>query len=471
MLRSLLLAPARWLTTKPWARPFIDRVKAAMGTERAADWAKTLRPRLPVSLRWHLDAVHTVPGEGVFFIGWMLDPEQALARFDVVADDGSVHSISERWVRCERPDVLAAYPSESRTDVLVGFIAFVPMARVGSKIAVRATARGGATELRDFPTVVPTSVLEWSKVVLSHVSMKHPDLARIVAMHVGPALRGLAKRREAPPEVVVKTFGTPVACPEATLLIPLYGRFDFIRYQMALFADDPSLRNVEIVYVVDDPRIIAPSMDLALHSYEFFRVPITVVASERNLGFAGANNLGARHARGTHLVLLNSDVMPGENGWLPKLLAPLADVSVGVVGARLLYEDGTVQHAGMRLEAYEPWGGMPILVHPGKGLPASAPTGRVAEMDAVTGACMAMRRDEYTALGGLDETYILGDFEDSDLCVRFRRRGKTTVMVDDVTLFHLERQSQWLMPDLEWRHKISLVNCWQHAQVLKGGRS
>ena len=218
-----------------------------MGTERAADWAKTLRPRLPVSLRWHLDAVHTVPGEGVFFIGWMLDPEQALAGFDVVADDGSVSSIAERWVRCERADVLAAYPGESRTDVLVGFIAFVPIARVGAKIAVRVTARGGATELRDFAAAVPTSVLEWSKVVLSHVSMKHPDLARIVALHVGPALRGLAKRREAPPEVVVKTFGTPPASPEATLLIPLYGRFDFIRYQMALFADDASLRNVEVV--------------------------------------------------------------------------------------------------------------------------------------------------------------------------------------------------------------------------------
>ena len=81
---------------------------------------------------------------------------------------------------------------------------------------------------------------------------------------------------------------------------------------------------------------------------------------------------------------------------------------------------------------------------------------------------MVLRRALYNELGGLDEGYVLGDFEDSDLCHRIRRRGLDVKLVPAVQLYHLERQSQALFDDQGWKAKVSLYNCWRHERSLTG---
>jgi GT2 family glycosyltransferase len=74
-----------------------------------------------------------------------------------------------------------------------------------------------------------------------------------------------------------------------------------------------------------------------------------------------------------------------------------------------------------------------------------------------------MNRQSYQSLGGLDESYILGDFEDSDLCMKARAEGMNIVLAEDVSLYHLERQSQSLVSARRWKSELTYYNCWYHT--------
>ena len=149
-----------------------------------------------------------------------------------------------------------------------------------------------------------------------------------------------------------------------------------------------------------------------------------MIALQENLGYGPANNVGLEHARGEYLCFLNSDVMPDTPHWLDLMVQDLrSDPGIGIVGGLLLFEDGTVQHEGMCYERLPEMANWPFPMHPNKGrLPAAGPD--LAPTEAVTGACMVMRTDLTRELGGFDEIYAIGDFEElRTLCMRVRERG------------------------------------------------
>jgi GT2 family glycosyltransferase len=177
---------------------------------------------------------------------------------------------------------------------------------------------------------------------------------------------------------------------------------------------------------------------------------------ERNLGFARATNLAAQRARGEFLVLLNNDteVRPG---WDAPIRDELACPATGAVGLRLLYPDGSIQHAGL---AFGP-DGLPWHVY--RGFPAEAPeVMRRRSMNAVTGACMALRRDTWQKLGALDENFI-NCYEDVDLCLRLRQAGLEVVYRPDGCVVHHEGRTEgrgdhvthsWLVLQEKWAGRL-----------------
>ncbi|HZT11299.1 MAG TPA: glycosyltransferase family 2 protein [Candidatus Baltobacteraceae bacterium] len=167
---------------------------------------------------------------------------------------------------------------------------------------------------------------------------------------------------------------------------------------------------------------------------------VRVIRNERNLGFAGANNQAARIARGRTLVLLNNDT-EAKSGWLASMLGAAEQRGVGAVGARLLYPDGTIQHAGVVNYPYR-FGSIGFVpshdMHQYKGDFAYARQSRDLQM--VTGACLATPRALYLELGGLDEGFWNG-YEDIDYCLKVRDRGLRVVYQADAVLTHYESQS------------------------------
>jgi GT2 family glycosyltransferase len=156
--------------------------------------------------------------------------------------------------------------------------------------------------------------------------------------------------------------------------------------------------------------------------------------------------------------------MPKSHGWIGAMANAFRErPGVGALGVKLLYEDETIQHAGMT-SIRPPGFRLQLNAHPGKGLPNRAEAATLRVVEAVTGACLMIGRDTYLKLGGLDESYLLGDFEDSDLCNRLRASGREIYYAPSIELYHLERQSHVLYPDEAWRRTSSMYNAWLHAQ-------
>ena len=169
-----------------------------------------------------------------------------------------------------------------------------------------------------------------------------------------------------------------------------------------------------------------------------------VLLLPRNLDFAGGCNAGAARARGDVLVFLNNDteVVPGA---LEALVAQVAEPGVAIAGPRLLFADGTIQHAGVGF-LRNALGVMPqhVFHHQDGSLPAARGT---YELDCVTGACLAIRRDVFEQLGGFDEGYRNG-LEDVDLCLRARMAGHHVVYRGDIAFVHAEGASRGAGSDL-----------------------
>lgn len=150
-----------------------------------------------------------------------------------------------------------------------------------------------------------------------------------------------------------------------------------------------------------------------------------------NAGFATACNIGAKHATADHLIFLNNDTIVHPN-WT-SITQHLDDPDIGIVGPKLIYPDCTIQSAGVAVDFNRP-----------PGLEAWNLTTNwadtLADVDAITGACLAIRTELFWELGGFDTGYWNG-YEDVDLCLASIQKGFRNVYDPKATVTHLESQS------------------------------
>ncbi|MBI5837354.1 MAG: glycosyltransferase [Candidatus Eisenbacteria bacterium] len=220
--------------------------------------------------------------------------------------------------------------------------------------------------------------------------------------------------------------------PDATVVIPAYGKSEWTRQCLASLFSVPAGASFEVV-VVDNASVEDPREALAE-----FLPRIRLIRNPVNVGFARACNQGARAAAGCHVLLLNNDT-EAHPGWLGPLVEALdQDPTVGIAGSKLLFPDGTIQHAGVTVAGNPdfPQGvtGFHIYQHD----PAGAPhVDRPRDFQVVTAACCLVRGELFDALGGFDPAYWNG-FEDVDLCFRARAHGFRVVYRPRSVLTHHE---------------------------------
>jgi O-antigen biosynthesis protein len=157
---------------------------------------------------------------------------------------------------------------------------------------------------------------------------------------------------------------------------------------------------------------------------------------------------------------MNSDIWIDSPIPIERALSTLEAGRFGIMGFRLLYEDGSIQHDGMAFRNENLMHGLYVVDHPAKGTPPCAQSGDViSSKPAVTGALMMMSKNLYLELGGFDRAYVRGDFEDADLCLRARAAGHEIGLVPSNEIFHLERQSIGGMGSDTSRSALVYLNC------------
>lgn len=433
---------------------------------------------LPEPIMMEVDEAILCPPEGILLMGWLLQSADAGYQFRLRSGHETTEFSFDKAVRIPRQDVVDAFPAfADAADLANGYIVFIPHpVTPGDDVYIEVESRSGRIGFKRIQLGSRKGIGAIRRIMeLSNVRYLAVDEA---FDHVlGPAIRALNARRLAdkgkPDEL---SYGPQPVSPKTSLVIPLYGRLDFVEYQMAMFTLSPDYRDVDIIYVMDDPPQRRRLEDLSQSLYARFQIPFRIVFLPKNLGFAPACNAGLDAARGRYVCFLNSDIFPKTVDWLPRLVAHLEDdPTIGMSGPRLLFEDGSVQHEGCVHKAVRELGDWQFLDHVNKGQRPAPITG-LADWQVITGACMVMSTSLARALGGFDEVFIVGDFEDADLCLKIAERGLRSVVDHDVELFHLERKSQ-TSPSNHWRMNLTLFNAWVYQRRwfpdgvfrLKGG--
>jgi GT2 family glycosyltransferase/SAM-dependent methyltransferase len=179
----------------------------------------------------------------------------------------------------------------------------------------------------------------------------------------------------------------------------------------------------------------------SLHYLRVHENDTTVIRDERPFNYSALNNMAAGHARGELICLLNDDVEAMGGEWLEEMVAQIIQPDVGIVGAKLNYQNGTIQHAGVTLGIH----GVAGHLHRGAerfDLGYFGDLALVRRVSAVTGACMLIRKEVWTQLGGLDEKNLSIAFNDVDFCLRAGEVGWKVMWTPFAELTHHESISR-----------------------------
>jgi GT2 family glycosyltransferase len=214
-----------------------------------------------------------------------------------------------------------------------------------------------------------------------------------------------------------------------SIVVPVHGHAALTRRCLDKVLAELSL-DCELI-VVDDA-----STDSTPELLAGYGEAIRAVSLARNGGYANACNQGSRDAKGELLIFLNNDTEP-QSGWADALVRHAAGhPAAAVVGAKLVYPTGAVQHAGVSIGQ----DGYPHNLY--AGFPADHPAvDRPRRLQAVTGACMLVRRDAFEAAGGFDTGFV-NSLEDVDLCLRIGEAGGEIHYCPESLVVHLESASR-----------------------------
>ena len=313
-----------------------------------------------------------------------------------------------------------------------------------------APAHVGMTSARRYELVLQAFASGASFLHVAHVLYHRRDNNQVQDDYVAAtqkALEGHFAQRGIPTRIE-PIAGTPFnrvhyALPEnpplVSVIIPSKDHAELLEPCVTSLFEKATYPNLEVVLVENGS--VEPRTE-ELYQKLVCRYPGRVVIARwtEAFNYSSLINFGVRHATGDYLLLLNNDTKIIAPNSLNELVGVLQRPEVGVVGAKLYYIDGLIQHAGMVVGAYD------ALVHVNQYLSPQRP-GYLSRAilpnnySSVTGACQMVRRQVFEELGGYDETFAVG-FNDADFCLRAIRAGYYVTFTPFAELYHYEFASR-----------------------------
>ena len=293
-------------------------------------------------------------------------------------------------------------------------------------------------------------------VVLCHRSVPSPasneqasiDAYLQAAQHVAEAAARRcalsAKVSRAPRACFVNRIHWPLPDPPplVSVLIPTRDRIDLLRRCVEGVLERTDYRNLELLILDNDS---SDAETLAYFNELRVDPRVRVLPTPGSFNFSRINNEGAAQARGDVLLFLNNDIEIISPAWLSEMVSHAIRPDVGCVGARLLYGDRRVQHAGVVLQPG------PLAMHVFRRreethLGFDAQLAGTRSYAAVTAACLAVRREVFDRVGGFDQERLQVSFQDVDLCLKVEECGLRNVCTPFEPLLHLEGASRSASP-------------------------
>jgi hypothetical protein len=355
-----------------------------------------------------------VPG-GVFASGRLRDPDGLAAGLALVSPFGDALRLPVP--RTAASGRFALFAPAAWPEAALQVAAEVELAS-GARIALVAPAR-------------PLDAAGALRTVLAGVAPHEAD-ADLIDAALAPAtapLLAAARAAARPPDV--REAGPRRARPVVSVLVPGAADAEHLRALLARLALEPETEAAEVL--VAGPDHLA---DAILDSARLHALPLVHLATRRPIDRQQALAACIDAARGREVLVLSPDALPASPGWIAALRRALADhPAAAAAGARVLDAHGGIVHAGADAAAGEE--GAPILVSAFAGLPGTFPPALAPRAaDAVSEACLLVRRDALDAVGGPAQDDLSPD-ADGDLCLRLRAAGKTIRYVPDAAVHDL----------------------------------
>lgn len=234
------------------------------------------------------------------------------------------------------------------------------------------------------------------------------------------------------------SYKLPAQSPKISIIVPTRDALQHLRACVESVLALSSYKNFELL-IVDNQS--AEPETLAFLAGLIDEPRVRVLSYNEAFNYSAINNFAAEKASGEVLCLLNNDTQVISPGWMEEMLGHLLQPGVGIVGAKLYYSDGRIQHAG---DSVGPGGGAnhlhALLDHDAPGYCGRALLAQ--DLSAVTAACLMTWRSLYVQLGGLDERNLPVSFNDVDYCLRVREAGCRVLWTPYAELYHHESVSR-----------------------------
>lgn len=222
--------------------------------------------------------------------------------------------------------------------------------------------------------------------------------------------------------------------PRVAIIIPTRDRVDLLRACVESITDKTTYPNFELIIIDNGSK----NQNTKSYLNELFSRGISILRSDIKFNFSALCNLGATSTTAEYLCFLNNDTEVIEPRWLDYLVDHAIQNNAGVIGAKLLYRSGDIQHLGLAL------GSRGLAAHAYQGTkPSSIPevTDLCFQVSGVTFACAMVSADKYTLLGGLDQRFRVG-LNDVDFCKRSNENEFENILCGKSSLYHFESQSR-----------------------------
>lgn len=239
-------------------------------------------------------------------------------------------------------------------------------------------------------------------------------------------------------ETIFKISYEVIGTPKISIVIANKDHKADLERCVSSILDKTTYNNYEIVIVENNSE----SREIFDYYEQIKSDKVRVITYVGEFNYSKINNLGVANADGQYVVLLNNDTQVISVNWLEEMLMYAQRKDVGAVGAKLLYPDKTIQHAGVviGLGAHRSAG----HTHYGKAYDNLGYMGRLCyaqNVTAVTGACLMVKKHLFEKVSGLDDKFVIS-LNDVDLCLKLRRKGLLNVFTPFAELYHFESASR-----------------------------